>query len=617
MLFQTPTSLFWFLPLGGLILLLYLLKMRRRDVRIPATFLWPQMTSDVRANAPFQRLRITPLLLLQMLILAFLVLGVANPLLKTKGLHGKATVIVLDASASMRATDVSPSRYEAARRRIASIISTMSGGDQLALIEAGPVTRVISPLSGDKAKIESLFRPLHATDSPNDLSDALRLAAALVGQRDGARILVLSDGAFPPIKDFSPGKAELLYESFGSSSRNLGITALEVTDTPRGGQLFAGIRNYESAPRKATLSYYQDGKVTDSRILTVPPRQTLGETFPVSPTAQRADIQISSDGDLLQADNHASLFLQGAGTLRVLLVTQGNLFLERALVLESAVRLDRATALPDYERAGTSGDSRYDLILFDGVPPTPVKAPAVWSFGGISSEMPVVDEGTWTARPQILTWKRDHPILLHANNLDGLVMEKGRKVHPKPEGRVLIEGSAGPLMVASEQEGRRRLYTAWNLLESDFPLQVSFPIFISNAIAWLTREDRTSGKGITVRTGQVFSLPLPDASNKNLTLNKPDGERLPLDTTSGIVLVRNADLVGDYTLSGIKNPLPITANLLNEEESDISPKSSLELSGHHVAGSGSALALAEMWRPLVVFALLILTLEWWVFVRRS
>ena len=66
MSFQNAAALFWLLPLGGIVILLYLLKMRRRDVRVPATFLWPARVEEIRANALFQKLKPSWLLFLQL-----------------------------------------------------------------------------------------------------------------------------------------------------------------------------------------------------------------------------------------------------------------------------------------------------------------------------------------------------------------------------------------------------------------------------------------------------------------------------------------------------------------------------------------------------------------------
>jgi Ca-activated chloride channel homolog len=75
----SPWSLLWALPLMGIVVALYLMRMRRRDVVVPASFLWPPRTDEVRANAPFQRLRFSWLLLLQLLALALLVLALVWP----------------------------------------------------------------------------------------------------------------------------------------------------------------------------------------------------------------------------------------------------------------------------------------------------------------------------------------------------------------------------------------------------------------------------------------------------------------------------------------------------------------------------------------------------------
>ena len=104
----------WLTPLTGLLvaafavpplLLLYFLKLRRVHRDIPSTMLWSRSVEDVRANAPFQRIRYSLLLLLQLLILLLLVLALAQPQLEGSGSPSGRTVIAIDRSASMNATD--------------------------------------------------------------------------------------------------------------------------------------------------------------------------------------------------------------------------------------------------------------------------------------------------------------------------------------------------------------------------------------------------------------------------------------------------------------------------------------------------------------------------------
>ena len=100
MQFQSLGVLLWFLPVAAFIIFLYLLKVRRREIRVPARFLWPTITTDVRANALFQKLRPNLLLFLQLLIAFLLLAALARPMIQARGLPGQS-VIVVDASASM------------------------------------------------------------------------------------------------------------------------------------------------------------------------------------------------------------------------------------------------------------------------------------------------------------------------------------------------------------------------------------------------------------------------------------------------------------------------------------------------------------------------------------
>ncbi len=616
MQFQSASALWWLLPLMGVIVLLYLLKMRRQDVRVPAVFLWPKLTADIRANAPIQKLRVTLLLVLQLLIVAALVCGLANPLRREHGLRGKTTVLVLDASASMGATDTRPTRFDAARQRIGQVIDTLGTGDRCALIEAGTNTRVIFPLSGDKPKMRAALGRLRRTDAPNDMGEALRLASALVGQQAQGRIVVFSDGAFPPVHDFSPGRADLLFDKVGAGSRNLALTAMEASQAQDGSlELFAAIHNYDTAPLKTTATFTIDGAVADARLLTIPAGQTVGQTLPVAGTAQKAEVRLTTPGDTLPADDHAALFLQGAGTVRTLLVSPGDLFLERALALEPSLRLDRAPVVPASEQTGSAGAGGYDLVIFDGVPPVPVKASAVWSFGEAGAGLPVTGIGP-SARPRVLAWKHDDPLLRYVQ-LQGVLIEKAQRVQPQPDGRVLAQGTDGPLVVASERGGRRALYVGFGLLNSDFPLRPAFPIFVDNAVRWLSNAgSETASGGLNVLAGHPFTLAAAQPGSR-LTLTTPDGDTLPLDTSTGLATVRAADRAGLYTAAGPGLHKQVAVNLLDAAESDIRPRPTLDLSGHAVAARGALLTLAELWRPLLLLALGILAAEWWVFVRRS
>src|SRR3954463_1139229 len=84
-----------FIPL---LLILYFLKLRRREMTVPSTLLWKKAIQDLQVNAPFQRLRRNLLLLLQLLLLLLLLLALARPVANFSPGAGKMTVILIDRS---------------------------------------------------------------------------------------------------------------------------------------------------------------------------------------------------------------------------------------------------------------------------------------------------------------------------------------------------------------------------------------------------------------------------------------------------------------------------------------------------------------------------------------
>ena len=120
--------------LAAPIILLYMLKLRRKQTQVSSTLLWERLLRDKQANAPWQKLKRNLLLLLQLLILAALVLAFARPIFQTPAVASGAVIVLLDASASMNASDLTPSRFESARQTIQTLIDGLAGDSRMTLI---------------------------------------------------------------------------------------------------------------------------------------------------------------------------------------------------------------------------------------------------------------------------------------------------------------------------------------------------------------------------------------------------------------------------------------------------------------------------------------------------
>lgn len=600
--FGNPSALVWFLPLAAIILALYLLRMRRRELRVPVTFLWPARTDEVRANALFQRLRPSWLLFLQLLALLLVVVCLARPQTRQRGLAGEVTVFVLDSSASMGATDVLPNRFAEAKRLAKEAILSTKPGDRVALVEAGPVPRVVFPLGNDPARQNAAIDAMEGTDAEADVGEAMRLATAIVSGLEGARIVLLSDGDFEPIKDFSQGKASVVYRSVGKGGANVAVEALGVSDSLKGRLLYAGLRNYGAEKRKVTLSLYADGKAIDSLQLDVPAHGSQGRTVAAPAGVRLYEAKLDSK-DALAADDYAAVSADPSAALRVLRVGGEDPFLDRALSLDPRVTLDKAVALP------SDGGEGYDIVIFDGVASQPVKSRGVLIFGNAGAGAPVEVQGT--AKAPRLTASEKSP-LLKGVDFEGVFIDSMQRVEPKAGGEVLAQTSVGPLVVAERRPNSRALYVAFAPLESDFPLQVGFPIFVANALDFLGGE--TSDGPLVVRAGKPFAVPV---TSGNPSLQAPDGTRSTLKPLGGAATVREARRVGRYTLEVDGKKRAVLATLQSPRESDISPVDQIALADRPVKAMAAPLRFADFWRPLAMLCLLVLSGEWWLYARRS
>ena len=186
MSFLVPGAAFLALTLPAIIAL-YFLRIRRPTRIVPALNLWPDQIRDRQANVPWQRLRFSWLLLLQLLGAAILVAAAVQPALSAGTSLARHSVVLLDVSASMQARDVAPSRLDEAKGQIGGLIDQMGAQDRMTLIAVGSTPRIVATVVGDRQALYRALGQISATNGQADLSAALTLAAGLVRPGDDAR----------------------------------------------------------------------------------------------------------------------------------------------------------------------------------------------------------------------------------------------------------------------------------------------------------------------------------------------------------------------------------------------------------------------------------------------
>jgi len=178
MSFLTPFALAFF-ALSVPLVLLYFLKVRRRERTVSSLLLWHTSVRDREASTFFQRLHRDPLMLLQLLALLALALALARPVATVMGQGARKVVVVLDTSASMKARDVSPSRFEVARSGAASLVRGLGEGAEVMVIEAPDLLRGAS----DPLATRSLVGPLEGRAGDGTRPDPRVLSLLLLCSR--------------------------------------------------------------------------------------------------------------------------------------------------------------------------------------------------------------------------------------------------------------------------------------------------------------------------------------------------------------------------------------------------------------------------------------------------
>jgi Ca-activated chloride channel family protein len=608
------------LALAVPIIIFYMLRLRREELNVSSSMLWRRASLDRTANASWQRLRRNLLLLLQLLLLLLLVFSLARPFIFTYAIASGNIVVVLDASASMQATDeaAGESRFDRAREEAGALVDSLGSDSRMTIIWAGPSPQAVASTSGDKSALHAALKGISASNGTSDMASALTLASASARQLGNATVVLVSDGALGGGSSLPQVAASARYINVGTSAANVGITSLSLRDAPDGPELFASVFNSGASPQNALLAVNVDGQLRDSRSIQLGPNDEQTITLQGLPLDTKlVEAKLSVDGksaNFLAADDTAWALRPILPTSNVLLVTAGNGFLEKSLSLLPGLKLFKST--PDAYAPSTE----FSLTVLDAIMPKGLPSGNLLIFAPPDS--PLVPVSGTLAFPSIGQVDVNDPLLRFVD-LSKVNIAQAQRILTPSWARVPVRSASGdPLILAGETGGRRVVVVAFDLHQSDLPLQVAFPILISNLVEWLqpaTSVDVPPQLG----AGDPISIrPLPEADEIVVTPPGSGGTTTTLKPSSTVSFA-GTDTLGVYTVQQMAKGRPLgdpeqfAVNLFSRDESNITPHPDLAFKGTgpaEPAGQQAARPL-EIWPWLLLASLAILALEWWTYNR--
>jgi hypothetical protein len=494
------------------ILALYLLKVRGPEVRVASFVLWPRHLVDHQANAPWKRLRLSRLLLVQLLLAVALAAALMRPGFAGASGVARTTVVLLDGSPSMQATDVKPSRFGVAVTRARHLAGQLGSTRQMAVVLLGEHAQLLAPATGDQVALRSALDQARPAGAAGNLEEGISLANALLSGRPGGSVVLLSDGHAKPPTAPPRLAAPFVYESIGTSGAN---AALEAIGRTPAGDVFLRVANLATEGRDLSVELRADGRLVDILPVRVEAGSTAEPVWSRLPAGTRVLEARLSPGDDFALDDSAWLVTEPAARRRVLVVGAKG-FLTRALGLRSD--LDLTVVSPaDYEPGS------YDLYVFDGfVPPGPLPEPAL-------VVNPPEGTGPVTAGPAIdpgglLPADPREPLLQYVSLRDVHVQQAARLVTP-PGWRTIVAAANGPLLLV--RQDTRVAELGFDVHRSDLPLREAFPFLVQNLASALLPsgfQDQVLPLGQPVRLvggADVRSMEVTTPAGRRVVLSPP------------------------------------------------------------------------------------------------
>src|SRR5207244_2406577 len=312
--------------------------------------------------------------------------------------------------------------------------------------------------------------------------------------------------------------------------------------------------------------------------------------------------------DDLVADNVAYAVLPPPRKIAVLLVTPGNLFLEKELRTDPQVSLQLRP--PDAYGGGMEG---FDVVVLDSVNPPRIGRGRYVLVNSAPGDVPIQLLGR-VERPAILDWDRGSPIMRNVD-LAKVVVEDAVRMRPLAAGKAVVESAAGPLVYALEEPDRKALFVGFDLFRTDLPLHVAFPLILSNALRWLHPAGLDQAS-LQLASGQPIVLPVEHGVTAATVLT-PAGRRVPAQVVRGVLTFADTDEIGVYRILTVRGETRVAVNLMNADESNLTPRPLPAPGAAGAAAVEPVLVERELWPPCLVIALLLLVVEGLLYWRRQ
>ena len=504
---------FFLLLLIPVIIVMYLLKQKAVETPISSLFLWKEMYRNVEANTPWEKLKKNWLLILQIITLLVLIFALTSPYFLSGSTGADHAIIVLDTSASMNAMyDEDSTRLEYALEEAKDYVRSLKTGTGISIVTSNSTATLILSNSDDKTQAYAELEEVKATYVVGDCHPGIEMVKSMQTQWSSVETVCFTD------TNVSMEQVEGYIVDMNMPMDNISVDY--VGHGMNNGKLIvlAKVSNYSSEDVTADVNLYGDEALLLFQTVTIPAGDNevvYFDNIEFDGNAFRVEV---SGTDGIKADNICYDVLEDEKVTKVLLMTEANVYLEKALNLVEGIQVTKSN---DIDSFGDFMTQEYDLYIFDSM------APAVLPTQGNMIFMNTKCDSLYEVESPmggILVETEKHRVTEYLEDLSFGVSSVYSLKKPDWAESFLSAGESCIGFVGKKDE-QSVCVMGFDFHNSDLPLKMEFPILVYNILNECTGSGLlgatvlNAGDSVTINGRLDVNMP---------SITKPDGTTMQL-----------------------------------------------------------------------------------------
>ena len=577
-----------------LLILLYILKRKYREEVISSTLLWNEVYKNTRANTPWEKLRKNIMLLLQIIILLLLILSLMRPFLNFGGKTYKNIILVIDNTASMSAEYGDGTRLDEAKKLAKEFLASTKDYTNTYIIAFDGNSNLLQNGDFDKEVSNDIISSISQSYNSGDINETLSFVKAIgEGIEEDYEVIAITD------KDFSLGDVNGKVVSLANSGVNASIDNISHKFLEDSVRVIATITNRGTGDYQGDFSLYDGEELISVEALDLKEGENKTLTFDLSSIKSETLRGELSRKDMIAGDNTYNHVVGKKKVNKVLIVTEQNLFLEKAfsnIQNTEVYKTNNASNL-------TSADN-YDLYVFDGV-----TADIIPSKGSIlfinpsSNEFFNVTSGGEGGEAKAVIGE----VSKYLEDTT-FTAAKYNSIEIPYYGKGFLNIDEDFIGFKGEVDGRKIAALSFDLHNSDFPLKKEFPILmyelgenlISSGMVYSSNYkagEKIIAKGLSL--------------DSNITLTYPNGDTEEI--TSGDEIKEDSQ-IGVYRLETEDEKELFSVNFPSEKEGNTNA-SNISESENVVSSKADLKRGLNLYPLIIILAIAVVAFEWIMYKR--